>query len=110
MTLAPVVTKSVSQQLTILREIGCSKGSGKLFASLVLGLRVLVPNYNRALAAVGGERVVQRVEGYTIDSVYVGLGLRHLHLLTVALEAKVRILTFVVLIVIIVLDTAAPLN
>ena len=67
MTLTPVVANRIGKQLTVLGEMGCSERRWELLRCLVLGLGVLVPDDDGALATVRGKRVVRRVESNAID-------------------------------------------
>lgn len=67
MTLTPVVANRIGKQLTVLGEMGRSERRWELLRCLVLGLGVLVPDDDGALATVRGKRVVRRVERNAID-------------------------------------------
>ena len=89
--------------------MGRSERRGELFASLVLGLRVLVPYDDRTLTAKRCESVELLIKGDSIDRVDLRLG-RRFCLLPMALEAKIETLTLVMLARVVVFDTAAALN
>ena len=106
---APVVADRVSQQLAILSECSGCEGCRELFGRLVFTLSVLVPHDNGAITAISRKCIVLHVEGNAIDSVDICLIFVFLFF-PVALEAKIIVLTQVVLCHIVVFDAAATLD
>ena len=109
MTLTPVVANRIGKQLTIFGEVSCSERRWELLRCLVLGLGVLVPDDDGALATERGKRVVRRVERDAIDCVDVGALLLFL-LLAMTLEAEVRVFALIGHAEVVVLDATAALD